>query len=150
MNKANLRDLIVVTGLEILLKFDPNHQFFSPCDLEIWWITSTNNRAPCLYYIKLCASFLIHQWIHTEVKVRKCSFQVTMGDFLSCVTLKLDGWPLKTIGLLFYTKSSFVHHFKAIGEFKLELQSRNSQFGSKSTIPLSVWPCNLTYNLEKQ
>ena len=61
-NKANLRDLIAATGLEILLKFDPNHPFFSPCDLEIWWITSKNNRAPCLYYIKLCASFLIHQW----------------------------------------------------------------------------------------
>ena len=34
-NKANLRDLIAVTSLVILLKFDPNHQFFSPCDLEI-------------------------------------------------------------------------------------------------------------------
>ena len=34
-NKANLGDLIAATGLVILLKFDPNHQFFSPCDLEI-------------------------------------------------------------------------------------------------------------------
>ena len=41
---------------------------------------------------------------------------------------------LKTIGHLFYTTSSFVHHFKTIGEFKLELQSGNSQFGSKLTI----------------
>ena len=30
---------------------------------------------------------------------------------------------LKTIGHLFYATSSFVHHFVAIGEFKLELQS---------------------------
>ena len=30
----------------------------------------------------------------------------------------------KTIGHLFYTRSIFVHHFKAIGEFELELQSR--------------------------
>ena len=29
---------------------------------------------------------------------------------------------------LFYTTSSFVHHFKSIGEFKLELQSGNAQF----------------------
>ena len=29
---------------------------------------------------------------------------------------------LKTIGHLFYATSSFVHHFVAIGEFKLELQ----------------------------
>ena len=35
LNKANLRDLIAATGLVILLKFDPNHRFFVPCDLEI-------------------------------------------------------------------------------------------------------------------
>ena len=56
-NKANLRDLIAATGLVILLKFDPNHRFFSPCDLEIWWMTSKNNRAPLLYYIKFVHHF---------------------------------------------------------------------------------------------
>ena len=66
-NKANLRDLIAATGLVILLKCDPNHRFFSPCDVEIWCMTSKNNRAPLLYYIKLCVSFQIHQWIQTEV-----------------------------------------------------------------------------------
>ena len=40
--------------------------------------------------------------------------------FLSRVTLKFDGWPWKTIGHLFYATLSFVHHFKAIGEFKLK------------------------------
>ena len=38
MNKANLRDLIAATGLVILLKLDLIRQFFSPCDLEIWWM----------------------------------------------------------------------------------------------------------------
>ena len=38
-NKANLRDLIAATGLVILLKLDLNRRFFSPCDLEIWWMT---------------------------------------------------------------------------------------------------------------
>ena len=38
----------------------------------------------------------------------------------------------KTIGHLCYTTSSFVHNFKSIGEFKLELQSGNAQFRSKS------------------
>ena len=33
------------------------------------------------------------------------------------MTLKFDGWPRKTIGQLFLTTSSFVHNFKAIGEF---------------------------------
>ena len=41
---------------------------------------------------------------------------------------------LKTIGHLFYATSSFAHHFLAIGEFKLELQSGNAQFGSNLTI----------------
>ena len=70
--------------------------------------------------------------------------------FLSLVTLKFDGWPWKTIGHLFYTTSSFVHHFKSIGELKLKLQSRNVQFGSKSAIFCPVWPWKLTDALEKQ
>ena len=70
--------------------------------------------------------------------------------FFSRVTLEFDGWPWKTIGHLFYATSSFVHHFVAIDEFKVELQSGNAQFGSKSTIFLSVWPWNLTDDLEKQ
>ena len=85
--------------------------FFSPCDLEIWWMTSKNNRAPLLYYIKLCASFQIHQGIQAEVTAQKCSIRVKINNFLSCVTLKFDGRPWKTIGHLFYTTSSFVHHF---------------------------------------
>ena len=149
-NKANLRDLIAATGLVILLKFDPNHRFFSPCDLEIWCMTSKNNRALLLYHIKLCVSFQIHQWIHTEVTLRKCSIRVEIGNFLSLVTLKFDGWPWKTIGHLFYTTSSFVHHVKSIGELKLKLQSRNAQFGSKSAIFCPVWPWNFTDALEKQ
>ena len=40
----------------------------------------------------------------------------------------------KKIGHLFYATSSFVHHNITIGEFKLELQSGNAQFGSKSAI----------------
>ena len=54
---------------------------------------------------------------------------------------------LKTIGHLFYATSSFVHHFVPIGEFKLELQSGNAQFGSNSTIFRAVRPCNLTDDL---
>ena len=93
------------------------------------WMTLENNRALLLYYIKLCASFQIHRWIETEVTVRKHSIRVKIGDFLSCVTLKFDGWPWKTIGHLFNTTPSFEHHFKSIGAFKLELQSGNAQFG---------------------
>ena len=57
---------------------------------------------------------------------------------------------LKTIGHLFYATSSFVHHFVAIGEFKLELQSGNAQSGSNSTIFRAVRPWNWTDDLAKQ
>ena len=100
-------------------------------------MTLENNRAPLLYYIKLCASFQIHRWIQIGVTVRKRPIWVKIGNFLSRATLKFDGWPRKTIGHLFYVASSFVHHFTAISEFKLELQSGKAQFGSKSTIFLS-------------
>ena len=146
-------------------------------------MTSKNNRAPLLYYIKLCTSFQIHLWIKTEVTVRKHSIRVKIGDFFvlckleiwwmileqgksegfeSCdrptvrkcpiwvkicdvlyrVTLKFDGWPWKTIGHLSFAVSCFVQHFIAIGEFKLELQSGNTQFGSNLRIFRAVWPWN--------
>ena len=82
--------------------------------------------------------------------IRKRPIWVKIGDVLSHVTLKFDGWPWKTIGHLFYATSSFVHHFVAIGEFKLELQSGNAQSRSNSTIFRAVWPWNLTDDLEKQ
>ena len=68
--------------------------------------------------------------------------------FLSRVTSKFDGWPWKTIRHLFCSTLSFVHHFKAMGEFNLELQSGNIRFGSKSTIFCPMWPWNLTDDLE--
>ena len=46
-------------------------------------------------------------------------------------TSHIAAWSqLKTIGHLFYTHSSFMHHFIAIGEFTFELQSGNAQIGS--------------------
>ena len=75
---------------------------------------------------------------------------VKIGDALYRVTLKFDEWPWKTIGHLSFAVSSFVQHFIAIGEFKLELQSGNAHFGSNSTIFRAVWPWNLTDDLEKQ
>ena len=131
-------------------QFGSKSIFFVPCVLEIWWMTLKKNRAPLLCHIKLCASFQSHQWIQTGVTVRKRSFPVKIGNFLSRVTLKFDGWPWKTIGHLFYVTSSFVHHFIAIGESKLKLQPDNAQLRSKSAISCPVWPWNLMDDLEKQ
>ena len=62
--------------------------FLEPCDLEIWWMTLKNNRAPLLSHIKLCASFHHHMWIQTGVTVRK-----RLSWVLTSVTLTFDLWP---------------------------------------------------------
>ena len=108
-----------------------------------------NNRAPLLCYFKLCASFRSHRWFKTWVWVRKRPIWVKFDDFYSHLTLKFDGWPWKTIGHLFNATASFVYHFVAIGEFKLDLQSGNAQFGSNSTIFFAVWPWKLKDDLEQ-
>ena len=113
-------------------------------------MTFENNRAPLVYYTKRCASFQIHRWIQTGVTVRKHSIWVKMGNFLSHVILKFDGWPCKTIGHLFYATSSFVYHFIPIGEFKFQLQSRTAQFGSNwrflEPCDLEIWWMTLENN----
>ena len=140
---------IIVTGPYSNWSYSPetlnsgqNQQFFVLCYLEIWRLTLKTKRAPLQCCFKLCASFHSHQWIQTRVTVRKRPIWVKIDVFLSCVILKFDRWPWKTKGHLFYATSSFPHHFVTSGEFKLELQSRNAQFGSKSTIFLAVWPWN--------
>ena len=104
----------------MLLKLDSSHQFFSLSG--IWNLvddlvkryTSILRQALCIISNPLVNS----NWSYT---VWKHSIQVKIGNFLSRhshVTLKFDGCPWKTIGHLFYTMSSFVHFFKAMGEFK--------------------------------
>ena len=112
-------------------------------------MTLKNNRARLLYYVKLCASFQIHHWSQNWVTVRKRSIRVKIGDFCPAWHWNFDGWPWKTIGCFFYTTWSFVQHFKAIGIFKLELQSRNAQFGSKLAIFCPVRRWKLTDNIEQ-
>ena len=121
-------------------QFGSKFAFFCLGDFENRRMTLKNNRASPIYYVQLCASFQIHWWSQTWVTAWKRSSRVKTGDFLSRVTLKIDVWPLKTIGHLSYAASTFVHNFIVNGQFKLELQSGNSQFGSKSTIFL---PCDL-------
>ena len=72
------------------------------------------------------------------------------STFFCCGTLKNDVWHWKAIEHISYATSSFVNHFVAIGEFKLELQSGNAHAGSNSTIFRAVRPWNFTYDLEKQ
>ena len=66
----------------------PIWRFLEPRDLEIWWMTLKNNRAPLLSIIKLCASFHHHMWIQTGVTVRK-----RLSWVVTSVTLTFDLWP---------------------------------------------------------
>ena len=75
--------------------------YFVLCDLEIWRMTLRNNRTPLLCCFKLCASFPSHHCVKTGVTVRKRPIWVEIGDFLSPLSLKFDGWPWKTIGHFF-------------------------------------------------
>ena len=123
------------------------------CPVWPWNLTNDLQKTiGHLFYTML--SFVHHFKTIGEFKLELQSGNTQFGTksaiFLSPVTLKFDGRPWKTIGHLFYITSSFVHHFKAIGEFKLELQSGNYQFGSKSAIFGPVWHWNLTYDLNKQ
>ena len=110
-------------------------------------MTSKNNTACLLYYVKLCVSFQIHRWIRIGVTVRKHPSRVKIGDFCLMWPWNLMGDLKKTIAHFFYTTSSFVHHFKAMGEFKLKLQSGSTQFRSKLvifcswvTLKFNGWP----------
>ena len=58
-----------------------NWWYVIPCDLEVWWMTLENNRAPLLCYFKLCAAFCSHWWIQTGVTVRKRPIWVKFNDF---------------------------------------------------------------------
>ena len=113
-------------------------------------MTLKNNRAPLLCYFKLCASFHSNRPIQTVVTVQKHQIRVKISDFLPRMTLTFDRWPWKIRGHLSYATSSFVHHFMAIGHFKLEFQSGNTKFGSKSAffVPcdLDIWQMTLENN----
>ena len=79
----------IQTGVTVRKRqFGSNSKFLEPCDLEIWWMTLKNNRAPLLSNIKLCASFHHHIWIQTGVTVRK-----RLSWVLTSVTLTFDLWP---------------------------------------------------------
>ena len=138
-NKANLRDLIAATGVVILLKMDSIIDFSARTTLKFdGWPQKIIGH---LFYTT--SSFVHHFKAISELKrvtVRKRSIQVKMGDFLSRVTFKFDGWPWKAIWHFFNIMFSFVHDFKAINELKLELQSGNAQFRSKSVLFV---PCDL-------
>ena len=123
-NKANLRDLIAETGL-VISNWIQIIDFF-PLKFD-GWLRKTIGTFSILCQALCIISIPLGEF-ETGVTVRILSIQIEIGDILFCVTLKFDRWPWKTIGHISYTTgtSSFVHHFKSIGEIKVVLQSANS------------------------
>ena len=70
------------------LNLGQNWLFFVPRDLENWWMTLKNNRAPLLSNTKHCASFRHHMWIQTGVTVRK-----RLNGVMTSVTLTFNLLP---------------------------------------------------------
>ena len=104
-NKANLRDLIIATGLVTL---------FGLCDLEIWPMALKNKRdfRPCPF--QLCVSFHSYQCIQLGLTVRKRSNRVKIIIFLSPMTTKIGQMTLKNkrapLLCLFYFHASCLSH----------------------------------------
>ena len=121
--------------------------FFVPCDLEIWWMTLKNNRAPLLCCFKLCASFHSHRWIETSYSPEHPQFGPKSAIFVLC-DLEIWRMTLKTIGLLFYATSSFVHHFVAIGELELQPETPNLGQNRRFVEPrdFEIWRMTLKNN----
>ena len=106
------------------------------CDLDLWpWPFA------CTLLLSLVITpenfMMIRWWEHSQKGVTdRQTDRRTKGQTEN--TICRAAWSqLKIIGHPFYAASSFLHHFIAISEFKLELQSRNIKFGSKSMIFLS-------------
>ena len=129
-------------------QFGSKLAIFVPCDLEIWWTTLENNRAPLLHYINLCASFQIHRWIQTWVTARKRPIRVKIGN-LSRVTLTFDGWPWKMIRYLFYTTLSFCASFHCHRWIQTGVTARkklNSGQNRQFFVPCEIWRMTLKNN----
>ena len=121
-------------------------RFLELCDLEIWWMTLENNRAPLLCYFKLSAAFHTHWWIQTRVAVRK-----RQSGSNSTIFRGVWAWNLTDdLQKQWASSSMLLQALCSISYPLVNLNlSGNAQFGSKS-IFLAVWPRNFTENPQKQ
>ena len=144
-NKANLTDLIAATGLVFFLKIGIKSLMLGPMWPGILMEDLKNNRALPLYYVKLCASFQSHRWIHAAVTVRKCSIWVKPCD--------LKMWQ----GTLKNNRAHLLSYFKLCASFHSNLSIQNLSYspetpnlGQNRRFFGPVWPWNLMDDLEKQ
>ena len=136
----------MATGLVILLKLDSNHQLFGPYDPKMDELK--NNRAHFLCNLKLCATFQSHQWIQTQVTVRKYQFGIKIGDFFAPCDLEI--WQVilqnSRAPLLFYAKlyASFCSHQTRVAVRKPPIWVKIINFLLCVTLKFDGWPWKTT------
>ena len=120
-------------------------RFLEPCDLEIWWMTFQNNRAPLLCYFKLCAAFHSHWWIQTGVtpnlgQIRRflalCDLEIWQ------MTLKNNRAPLLS-NIKLYVK--FHHHMWI--QIGVTVRKRSSWVVTSVTLTFDLWPWPFAWTL---
>ena len=106
-------------------------------------MTLENNRAPLLYYIKLCTSFQSHGWIQTGVTVRKHSIRGKICNFFVLCDLEIWRMTLKNnrVPLLCYFKlwASLCSHWW----IKTGVTVRKQFFVQ---CDLEIWQMTIKYN----
>ena len=106
-------------------------------------MTLKYNRAPLLYYIKLCAAFESHWYIQTGGTVRKRSIRVKTGDFF--VPCDLENWQMT----LKNNRAPFLYYAKLYASFQIHRWSQSWVTVRKRSIWVkigdfcSAWPWNL-------
>ena len=127
----------------------PNWKFL--CDLEIGWMILQNNKAHLPCYFKLYASFCNHPWIQTGVAAQKCPIRVKISNFLSCVTLKFEGWLWNN------DRATLLCYFKLCALFRsqqwIQIRVKSQKMlisGQNQRFFGPIWTKNLTDDLEKE
>ena len=105
-------------------------------------MTSKNNRAPPLYYIKLCVSFKSHWWIPTGATVRKHWIWVKIVDFFVPGDLEIWQMTLKNnrAPLPYYIKLCASFHSHWWLQTGVTVRKRLSWVLTSLTFDLWPWP----------
>ena len=123
---------------------------FCPCDLEIWWMTLKNNRAP-LYAV----SSFVHHFIpigefKLELQSGNTQFVSNLTIFFSRVTLKFDGWPWKNnrAPFLYYIKLCIISNPSVKSNLSYSTETPNSGQNRQFFVPrdLEIWRMTLRNN----
>ena len=127
--------------------FGQNRRFFFTCDLEIWQMTSKNNRALLPCYFEICASFHSHMSIQDGVTVRKRHIWVQIGIFFVPCDLEIWQMTLKNNRAppLCYFKlcASFRSHWwiqTKVTVRKCPIWVKIDDFLSRVTLKFDGWP----------